>query len=67
MLQMVQCLWLPSKPMLAAASLIPCIFGAGITFGGNLLPVLLRELLVDKAEHSVALYEGSGASWKRTK
>ena len=41
--------------------------GAGITFGANLLPVLLRELLVDRGENSVALYEGAGGSWKRTK
>lgn len=39
----------------------------GITFGGNLLPVLLRELLVDPGENSVELYEGAGGSWKRVK
>lgn len=43
------------------------VAGAGITFSANLLPGLLRELLVERAEHSVELFEGSGGSWKRTK
>ena len=35
----------------------------GVTLNKSLYERLLRDLLVERAEHTVELYEGSGASW----
>ena len=39
----------------------------GITVPHNLLPSALKELLVERGEHAVEVYEGAGASWKCVK
>ena len=36
---------------------------AGVTLNRSLYERVLRDLLVERAEHTVELYEGSGASW----
>ncbi len=36
---------------------------AGVTLNRSLYERVLRDLLVECAEHTVELYEGSGASW----
>jgi hypothetical protein len=40
---------------------------AGVTVPYNLFPGLVRELLVERAEFNVELYEGSGTSWTLSK
>jgi hypothetical protein len=37
---------------------------ASVTLNRNLCITVLRELLVEGADHSVELWEGTGASWK---
>jgi len=37
---------------------------ASVTLNRNLFENVLRELLLEAAEHTVELYEGTGASWK---
>ena len=39
----------------------------GITISYNLFPGLLRELLVERAEYSVEVYEGAGSCWRCVK
>ncbi|KAH7624522.1 hypothetical protein Ndes2526B_g00726 [Nannochloris sp. 'desiccata'] len=36
----------------------------GITVSYNLFPGILKELLVERGEHAVEVYEGAGSSWK---
>lgn len=36
---------------------------AGVTLNRSLYERVLRDLLVERAEHTVELHEGSGASW----
>jgi hypothetical protein len=40
---------------------------AGVTLSRNLYEAVLRSLLLERAEHSVELYEGAAASWTCTK
>ena len=40
---------------------------AGVTLGRPLFESVLRELLLEGAEHTVEVFEGAGASWKMTK
>lgn len=40
---------------------------AGVTFNRNMYETILRELLVERAEHTVELYEGSGAAWRKVR
>lgn len=35
-----------------------------VTVSLNLFPSLLRELLVERGEHAVEVYEGAGSSWR---
>lgn len=42
----------------------PC---TGVTLNRNLFETALRYLLVDSAEYSVQLFEGSGSHWKKTR
>ena len=42
----------------------PC---AGVTLNRNLFETALRYLLVDSAEYTVQLFEGSGSHWKKTR
>lgn len=37
---------------------------AGVTLNRNLFETVLRELLLEGAEHTVEMYEGAGSSWK---
>lgn len=39
----------------------------GITLSYNLFPTLIKELLVDRAEHTIEVYEGASSSWNCTK
>ncbi|KAK9813003.1 hypothetical protein WJX72_007194 [[Myrmecia] bisecta] len=39
----------------------------GVTLNRNLYETVLREFLVERAEHTVQLFEGHGASWKKTR
>lgn len=36
----------------------------GVTFNRNLLEGMLRELLLQRGDRCVELYEGTGASWR---
>lgn len=40
---------------------------AGVTLNRSLYETVLRELLLERAEHTVELYEGSGAAWRRVR
>ena len=40
---------------------------ASVTLNRNMYENVLRELLLEGAEHCVELWEGAGASWKVTK
>lgn len=40
---------------------------AGVTLNRSLYETVLRELLLERAEHTVELYEGSGAAWRKTR
>ena len=40
---------------------------AGITLNNNLFETVLRELLVERAEFTVQIYEGSGTQWRKAK
>ena len=39
----------------------------GVTLNRNLFETALRYLLVDSAEYTVQLFEGSGSHWKKTR
>lgn len=39
----------------------------GITISYNLFPGILKELLVERGEHAVEVYEGAGSSWRCVK
>ena len=40
---------------------------AGVTLNRSLYETVLRELLLERAEHTVELYEGSGAAWRKVR
>ena len=40
---------------------------AGITLNNNLFETVLRDLLVERAEFTVQIYEGSGTQWRKVK
>ncbi|KAK9842053.1 hypothetical protein WJX81_006373 [Elliptochloris bilobata] len=40
---------------------------AGVTLSRNLFEGVLRELLVERAEHTVQLFEGSGTQWRKAR
>ena len=40
---------------------------AGVTLNRSLYETVLRELLLERAEHTVELYEGSGAAWRKAR
>ncbi|KAL3140673.1 hypothetical protein ABBQ32_005238 [Trebouxia sp. C0010 RCD-2024] len=40
---------------------------AGVTLNRSLYETVLRELLLDRAEHTVELYEGSGSAWRKVR
>ena len=40
---------------------------AGVTLNHSLYEAVLRELLLERAEHTVELYEGSGAAWRKVR
>ena len=42
-------------------------FHAGVTLNRSLYETVLRELLVERAEHTVQLYEGTNTQWRKTK
>lgn len=46
---------------------VMCTSFAGVTLNRNLFETALRYLLVDSAEYTVQLYEGSGSHWKKTR
>ncbi|KAL0034692.1 hypothetical protein WJX77_003027 [Trebouxia sp. C0004] len=39
----------------------------GVTLNRSLYETVLRELLLERAEHTVELYEGSGAAWRKVR
>lgn len=39
----------------------------GVTLNRSLYETVLRELLLERAEHTIELYEGSGAAWRKTR
>lgn len=41
--------------------------GAGVTLSRGLFESVLRELLVERAEHIVQLFEGSGTQWRKAR
>ncbi len=47
----------------------PCLerFMAGVTLNRSLYETVLRELLLERAEHTVELYEGSGSAWRKVR
>ncbi len=54
--------WLPS-PCLRAHSLR----AAGVTLSRGLFENVLRDLLVERAEYTVQLFEGSGTQWRKAR
>lgn len=42
-------------------------FCAGVTLNRNLFETVLRHLLVESAEYSVQMFEGSGSQWRKTR
>ena len=44
-----------------------CGCAAGITLNTNLFETVLRDLLVERAEFTVQIYEGTGAQWRKAK
>lgn len=40
---------------------------AGVTLNRSLYETVLRELLLERAEHTVELYEGSGSAWRKVR
>ena len=44
-----------------------CTLDAGVTLNRSLYETVLRELLLERAEHTVELYEGSGAAWRKVR
>lgn len=40
---------------------------AGVAVNRNLYETILRELLIERAEHTVQLYDGSGTQWRKVK
>ena len=44
-----------------------CCCCTGVTLNRNLFETALRYLLVDSAEYTVQLFEGSGSHWKKTR
>ena len=40
---------------------------AGVTLNRSLYETVLREVLLERAEHTVELYEGSGAAWRKVR
>lgn len=40
---------------------------AGVTLNRSLYETILRELLLERAEHTIELYEGSGAAWRKVR
>ena len=41
--------------------------GTGVTLSRGLFENVLRELLVERAEHTVQLFEGSGVQWRKAR
>eukprot|EP00884_Botryococcus_braunii_P018504 jgi/Botrbrau1/5337/Bobra.0346s0011.1 len=39
----------------------------GVAVNRNLYETILRDLLIERAEHTVQLFEGSGSQWRKTK
>ena len=39
----------------------------GVTLNKNLFETALRHLLVESAEYSVQMFEGSGTQWRKTR
>lgn len=52
---------------LASGSVSMTCWPAGVTLNRSLYETVLRSLLLESAEHSVELYEGSGCSWRKAK
>ena len=44
-----------------------CACAAGVTLNRSLYETVLRELLLERAEHTVELYEGSGSAWRKVR
>lgn len=42
-------------------------WAAGVTLNRSLYETVLRELLLERAEHTIELYEGSGAAWRKVR
>ena len=55
------------KPYKHIPKLVNVHHDAGVTLNRSLYETVLRELLLERAEHIIELYEGSGAAWRRVR
>ena len=43
------------------------VMDTGVTLNRSLYETVLRELLLERAEQTVELYEGSGSAWRKVR